>query len=46
MSLDDSHKIAHIVQENILNDVDIVKSVTVHACPYGLEYDHRQEINK
>lgn len=46
LSLEESHKIAHIVQENVLKEVDIVKSVTVHACPYGLEYDHRQEINK
>ena len=46
MSLNESHKIAHIVQENIVKEVPIIKSAVVHTCPIGLEYDHKQEIDK
>ena len=46
MTLDESHKLVHITQNNIMKDVPIVKSVVVHACPAGLEYNHDQEIDK
>lgn len=46
MSLNESHKIVHLVQEDIMKKINIIKGVTGHACPYGLEYDHKQEINK
>jgi hypothetical protein len=46
MSLNESHKLAHIVQESIVKEIPIVKSATVHTCPIGLEYNHDQEIDK
>ncbi|WP_407455044.1 cation diffusion facilitator family transporter [Methanobrevibacter sp.] len=46
MSVSESHKIAHQVQENIVEKIPIVKSATVHACPLGLKYDHDQEIDQ
>ena len=46
MSLTESHELAHIVQEEIVKKIDIVKSATVHTCPIGLEYNHEQEIVK
>lgn len=45
MSLDESHKIAHLVQDKVVEDIEVVRGVTVHACPVGLEYDHDQEID-
>ncbi|WP_407378521.1 cation diffusion facilitator family transporter [Methanobrevibacter sp.] len=45
-SVDEAHKIVHTVEQNILNKIPIVKSVSVHACPLGLEYEHRQEIDE
>lgn len=46
MTLDESHKIVHEVQNNIIKEVPEVKYVMVHACPIGLEYDHDQKIDK
>ena len=46
MTLNESHKIAHVVQENIVKEIPIVKSAVVHTCPIGLKYDHKQEIDK
>ena len=46
MSLNESHKIAHAVQESIVDEIPIVKSAVVHTCPIGLKYDHKQEIDK
>lgn len=46
MSLEESHEIAHLVQNSILNEIDVIKSVTAHSCPVGLKYDHKQEIDK
>ena len=45
MTLSESHKIAHVVENNILKSIPEVKSVMVHVCPIGLEYDHEQEID-
>ena len=46
MTLDESHKIVHVVQNNIIKEIPEVKYVMVHACPIGLSYDHKQEIDK
>ena len=46
MSLNESHRIVHLVQENITNEIPMIKSAVVHACPIGLEYEHDQEIDK
>ena len=45
MTLSESHKIVHVIQNNILKKMPEVKYVTVHACPIGLDYDHDQEID-
>lgn len=45
MTLDESHKIVHIVQDNIIKEIPEIKYVMVHACPIGLSYDHDQEID-
>lgn len=45
MTLNESHKIVHEVQNNILNEIPEIKYVMVHACPLGLSYDHAQEID-
>ncbi len=46
MTLDESHKIVHIVQNNIMEKIPDIKYVTVHACPAGLNYNHNQEIDE
>lgn len=46
MTVDEAHKIIHVVQNNILEEIPLIKSATVHACPLGLEYDHDQEIDE
>lgn len=43
--LKESHKLAHNVENNILNEIPEVKYVLVHTCPIGLEYEHEQEID-
>lgn len=45
ISLDETHKIVHTVEENIQKEIPEVKYVMVHACPIGLEYNHDQEID-
>lgn len=45
MTLDESHKIVHTVQNNIVKEIPEVKYAMVHACPIGLCYDHNQEID-
>lgn len=46
MTLTESHEIAHRVQDNLIEKIPVVKSALVHTCPLGLEYDHREEIDK
>jgi len=46
MTLSESHKITHNVENNILENIPLIKSVSVHACPIGLDYNHEQEIDK
>lgn len=45
MSLEESHKFVHLVQNKILDTIDIVQGVTVHACPVGIEYSHNQQVD-
>lgn len=45
LTLDESHKIVHVVQNNIIREIPEVKYVMVHACPIGLNYNHDQEID-
>ena len=42
MTVNESHKIAHIVETNLTNKIPEVKYAMVHVCPIGLEYDHDQ----
>ena len=46
MTLRESHKIAHAVENNIIEEIPIIKSALVHTCPIGVDYDHHQEIDK
>lgn len=46
MTVDESHKIAHCVQNKLVKEIGVVRGVTVHACPVGLEYDHKQDIDR
>lgn len=46
MTLDESHKIVHTVEDNILQKIPEVKYVMIHACPLGLDYDHDQKLDK
>lgn len=46
LTLNETHKIVHSVENNILNEIPEIKSVMVHACPIGLEYNHDQKIDK
>ena len=43
--LKESHKIAHDVQDKIMTEIPEIKYVTVHTCPLGEEYNHKQEID-
>ena len=45
LSVEEAHKIVHCVEQNILK-IDEIESVSVHACPLGLEYEHKQGIDK
>ncbi len=46
LSFKEVHKIVHIVQDEVLDQIDIIYGVTVHACPIGIEYDHKQRVDK
>ena len=45
LTLDESHKIVHVVQNNITKEIPEIKFAMVHACPIGLSYNHDQEID-
>jgi cation diffusion facilitator family transporter len=38
LTLKESHKIIHETQTKIIENIDIIKYVTAHACPYGDKY--------
>jgi divalent metal cation (Fe/Co/Zn/Cd) transporter len=40
LSLKESHKIAHLVQNNVKNEINIIQFVITHVCPFGEEYNH------
>lgn len=44
LSVYKSHKVAHEVQDKLIEKIPEVKYVIVHTCPVGLKYDHSQEI--
>ena len=46
MTVNEAHKIVHEIEQNIQNKLPAVKSVSVHTCPLGLEYNHKQKIDK
>ena len=46
LTLNETHEIVHNVENNILKKIPEVKYVMVHACPIGIEYDHKQKIDK
>ena len=46
MTVNEAHKIVHELEKNIQNKLPAVKSVSVHTCPLGLEYNHKQKIDK
>ena len=46
LTLYETHKLSHIVQNALVREIPIIKSATVHTCPIGLEYNHEQEIDK
>ena len=46
ITVDEAHKIVHITEQNIMQKIPEIKSVSIHACPLGLEYEHEQKIDK
>lgn len=46
LTVNEAHKIVHLTEKNIMKKIPEVKSVSVHACPLGLEYEHEQKIDK
>ncbi len=46
MILNDAHKISHVVENRIVNEIPEIKYASVHTCPIGLEYEHKQELDK
>ena len=30
----------------IIDEIDVIHGVTAHACPFGLEYDHDQQLDE
>lgn len=45
MTLDESHKIAHEVQDKLVKEIPEIKYVNVHTCPIGSKYSHEQELD-
>lgn len=40
LSLKESHDLTHYVQNKIIEEINIIKAVNAHACPFGEEYSH------
>lgn len=45
MTLNESHEIAHKVQDKIVKEIPEIKYVNVHTCPIGSEYSHKQQLD-
>lgn len=46
MSFKDSHRVVHLVQNKLVDEINIVQAATVHACPVGLDYNHNQQLDE
>ena len=46
LSLKESHKIVHQVQDKLTENIGIVQLVIAHACPYDADYDHKEPLDK
>lgn len=46
LSLKESHRIAHQVQDKLTEKINIVQLVIAHACPYDANYDHEEPLDK
>jgi len=46
LSLKESHKIVHQVQNKLTDKISIVQLVIAHACPYDADYDHEEPLDK
>ncbi|WP_295721932.1 cation diffusion facilitator family transporter [uncultured Methanobrevibacter sp.] len=46
LTFPEAHKIVHIVQDEVEEKIDVIYGATVHACPTGLNYDHKKKIDK
>lgn len=46
LSLKESHKIAHQVQDKLTDKISLVQLVIAHACPYDADYDHEEPLDK
>lgn len=46
MTLEQSHEIAHTVQNKLVKEIPEIKYASVHTCPIGSKYDHEQELDK
>lgn len=46
LNITEAHAITHKVQNKIEDKIDIIEGVTAHACPYGLKYNHKQQLDE
>lgn len=46
LSLKESHKIAHQVQDKLTDKISLVQLVIAHVCPYDADYDHEEPLDK
>ena len=45
LSVYESHKVAHAVQDRLLREKQEIRYAVVHTCPIGIDYDHDQKID-
>lgn len=46
LTVNEAHKISHMAENNIMKEIPEIKSVSVHVCPMGLDYEHKQKIDE
>ena len=46
LTVAEAHKIVHLTEQNIMKKIPEIQSVSVHACPLGVEYKHEQKIDE